>query len=134
MKQTRKNRIRNTRKISKRPTWGYHLTVDARDCDPEAMRSKSTIAAFSKELVDAIDMVAYGPPQIVMFGNGYRKGYTLVQLIETSNIAAHFVEETNDIYLDIFSCKKFKVGDGIAVFQKYFKPSHIKKRFITRRA
>jgi S-adenosylmethionine/arginine decarboxylase-like enzyme len=134
MKQTRKNRIRNTRKISKRPTWGYHLTVDARDCDPEAMRSKSTIAAFSKELVDAIDMVAYGPPQIVMFGNGYRKGYTLVQLIETSNIAAHFVEETNDIYLDIFSCKQFKVGDGIAVFQKYFKPSHINKRFITRRA
>jgi S-adenosylmethionine decarboxylase len=126
VKQTRKNRIR--------PTWGYHLTVDARDCDPEAMRSKSTIAAFSKELVDAIDMVAYGPPQIVMFGTGYKKGYTLVQLIETSNIAAHFVEETNDIYLDIFSCRPFKVGDGIAVFRKYFKPAHIKKRFMTRRA
>jgi S-adenosylmethionine/arginine decarboxylase-like enzyme len=123
-----------TRKIKRRSRWGYHLIVDARDCDPVAMRSKETIRAFVKELVSAIDMVAFGRPQIVMFGTGNKKGYTLVQLIETSDITAHFVEETNDIYLDVFSCKDFKIGDAMAVFNKYFSPGSVKKRFLTRKA
>lgn len=123
-------RSKGTRKVS----WGYHLTIDAGGCDHDALRSKSTIAAFTKELVSRIDMVAYGKPRIVMFGEGNNKGYTLIQLIETSNIAAHFVEETDDIYLDIFSCKKFVLNDAIAVFKKYFKPHTIVKRFFVRQA
>ena len=78
MRKTQKNRTKT------RGRWGYHLIVDARDCDPTAIRSKETIRAFVKELVKAIDMVAFGPPQIVMFGTGNKKGYTLVQLIWTS--------------------------------------------------
>jgi S-adenosylmethionine/arginine decarboxylase-like enzyme len=124
----------NTRKAKSKGSWGYHLTIDAGGCDHDALRSKATIAAFSKELVDKIDMVAYGKPRIVMFGEGNKKGYTLIQLIETSNIAAHFVEETDDIYLDIFSCKKFVLNDAIAVFKKYFKPTTMVKRFIVRQA
>jgi S-adenosylmethionine/arginine decarboxylase-like enzyme len=121
-----------TRKVRRR--WGYHLIVDARDCDPVAIRSKETIRAFVKELVTAIDMVAFGQPQIVMFGTGDKKGYTLVQLIETSDITAHFIEEFNDVYLDVFSCKNFKVADAMGVFTKYFSPRLVKKRFLTRKA
>jgi len=124
----------NTRKIKSKASWGYHLTIDAGSCDHEAIRSKETIAAFTKELVDKIDMVAYGKPRIVMFGEGNKKGYTLIQLIETSNIAAHFVEETDDVYLDIFSCKEFVLNDAIAVFKKYFKPSTMVKRYVKRQA
>jgi S-adenosylmethionine/arginine decarboxylase-like enzyme len=79
-------------------------------------------------------MVAYGPPRIVMFGTGGKKGYTLVQLIETSNITAHFVEEVDAVYLDVFSCKKFKTSDALAVFKKYFKPKTLVKRVFTRQA
>lgn len=131
MAQTRKNKAR---KSVKRSRWGFHLIVDARDCDPQALRSKETIHAFVKELVHVIGMVAFGKPQIVMFGAGNKKGYTLVQLIETSDITAHFVEETNDIYLDIFSCKNFKQSEALGVFKKYFNPGHMKTRFLTRRA
>jgi S-adenosylmethionine/arginine decarboxylase-like enzyme len=127
MAQTRK-------RSSRRACWGYHLIVDARDCDLNAIRSKETIRAFVKELVKEIDMVAFGPPQIVMFGTGNKKGYTLVQLIETSCISAHFVEEFNDVYLDVFSCKAFKQDDALAVFQKYFGPASVKTRFLTRKA
>ena len=127
MAQTRKARKTRSR-------WGHHLIVDARDCDPSAIRSKETIRAFVKELVETIDMVAFGPPQIVMFGTGNKKGYTLVQLIETSNITAHFVEEFNDVYLDVFSCKDFKAADALAVFRKYFGPTSVKTRFLTRKA
>ena len=127
-------RGKQTRKATSKSSWGYHLTIDAGGCDHEAIRSKETIAAFTKELVDKIDMVAYGKPRIVMFGEGNKKGYTLIQLIETSNIAAHFVEETDSVYLDIFSCKAFAIDDAIAVFKKFFKPQSIIKRFFKRQA
>ena len=123
-----------TRKVNGKGCWGQHLTLDAGECDHAAIRSKATIAAFTKELVEKIDMVAYGPPRIVMFGTGGKKGYTLVQLIETSNITAHFVEEVDAVYLDVFSCKKFNSSDAIAVFKKYFNPKTIVKRVFTRQA
>ena len=123
---------RKTRK-SKTP-WGHHLIIDARCCNKEAIRSKHTIETFAKTLVKDIDMVAYGPPQVVMFGEGGKKGYTLVQLIETSNITAHFVEETNDIYFDIFSCKPFNPKIVLQLIKDIFQPTRIKTRFIKRSA
>jgi S-adenosylmethionine/arginine decarboxylase-like enzyme len=130
MNKTRKRRSPCTSKGS----WGYHLIVNASGCDIEAIRSKKIIAAFSKELVKQIDMVAFGKPQIVHFGSAQCKGYTLVQLIETSNITAHFVEETNDIYLDVFSCKSFDPKIALRVFDKYFQPHHKKTKFFKRQA
>lgn len=123
-----------SRKVNGKSCWGYHLTLDAGECDHEAIRSKTTIAAFTKELVEKIGMVAYGLPRIVMFGTGGKKGYTLVQLIETSNITAHFVEEVDAVYLDVFSCKKFDSAVALGVFKKYFKPKSVVKRVFTRQA
>lgn len=108
--------------------------VNAGDCDPIAIRSKPTITAFAKEIVKAIDMVAFGKPQVVMFGTGDKKGYTLVQLIETSCITAHFVEEYDDIYLDIFSCSSFEKSVALAVFRRYFSPKNVNATMIARRA
>jgi S-adenosylmethionine/arginine decarboxylase-like enzyme len=115
-------------------SWGYHLIVDAGSCDPVAIESKDTIAAFSKEIVSELKMIAYGPPEIVLFGRGGKRGYTLVQLIETSDITAHFVSSTKDCYLDVFSCKKFDPDMAINTFKRYFNPKTIVKHFIHRQA
>ena len=123
--------MRTTRK---KRFWGYHLIVNAAGCDAEAIQSKEIINAFSDELVKRIDMVAYGKPQIVRFGTSVQKGYTLVQLIETSCITAHFSEDTNEVYLDVFSCKIFKKNDALTVFNKYFKPKKMNTDFLTRQA
>ena len=121
-----------TRKAKR--SWGYHLIIDAAGCDATAIRSKPTIKAFIKELVPSIDMVAYGAPRIVKFGTGNKKGYTLVQLIETSDITTHFVEETNEAYFDVFSCKSFRPSIAIDIIKKYFKPTKLKTHFIKRQA
>ena len=84
--------------------------------------------------VKKIDMIPYGNPQIVMFGSGNKKGYTLVQLIETSNICAHFVEENNSMYLDVFSCRKFNIGDVESTINDYFFPERIRKVYLERNA
>jgi len=112
--------------------WGYHLIIDAASCAPSAIRCSKNIERFSNTLVNRIDMVPYGKPQIVMFGSGNKKGYTLVQLIETSNITGHFVEETNDLYLDVFSCKKFDINTVESILRSYFSPNNVKTKYLER--
>jgi S-adenosylmethionine/arginine decarboxylase-like enzyme len=79
-------------------------------------------------------MVPFGSPQIQHFGSGNKAGYTLVQLIETSNITAHFVEETNDMYLDVFSCKPFKAEVVSETAREFFGYTHANMQFLTRQA
>lgn len=120
--------------MSENEYWGYHLVLNAGDCDPEAIRSKDVIYKFCKDLVRKINMIAYGEPQIVHFGTGNKAGYTLVQLIETSNICAHFVEETNDIYLDVFSCKFFHQQAVADLVRETFKCSRMQLNHFERKA
>ncbi len=116
--------------------WGYHAMIDVHGCDKEAITNAATVRDFVKELVEAIDMTAYGEPIIVDFANHdpSKGGFTLVQLIETSNICAHFVATTGDAYFDVFSCKEFKVQDVIPVVAKYFKPADGFVKFVYRDA
>lgn len=114
--------------------WGYHLMLDCSGCNHEQITSKDNITEFAKKLVERIDMVAYGEPQVVNFGSGNKQGYTLVQLIETSNICAHFVEENNTMYLDVFSCKPYDNEIVVASVEQYFSPTKVREYFVTRNA
>jgi S-adenosylmethionine/arginine decarboxylase-like enzyme len=114
--------------------WGYHLTLDCASCDPESIRSHDNIYNFTKQLVKDIDMVAYGEPVIVNFGTENKAGYTMFQLIETSNICAHFANEDNTMYLDVFSCKPYDTDVVIELVKQYFKPEKIRPNYLTRQA
>jgi S-adenosylmethionine/arginine decarboxylase-like enzyme len=114
--------------------WGYHAIMNLSRCSALSIRCPRIIKGFSDSLVKRIDMVPYGPPQIVMFGTGNKKGYTLVQLIETSNIMAHFVEENNSAYLDVFSCKPFNPKHVEEHVMDWFNPVHVETYFLKRNA
>jgi S-adenosylmethionine/arginine decarboxylase-like enzyme len=114
--------------------WGYHLIVNAGGCDRQTVSDYGTIYDFTKELVEKIEMVPYGEPQIVHFGEGNKEGYTLVQLIETSNICAHFVNENGDMYLDVFSCKAFDKDIVLNLIDDYFLPSRVNTTYLERQA
>jgi S-adenosylmethionine/arginine decarboxylase-like enzyme len=114
--------------------WGYHLCLDCRACDLEKIKSAENISNFAKELVKRIDMVAFGEPQVVHFGEGNKAGYTLVQLIETSNIGGHFCDDTGDAYIDVFSCKEYDIETVIATVEEFFEPQRVRPNYITRQA
>ena len=114
--------------------WGYHLILDCAACDKSKITDPANIAAFAKELVKRIDMVAYGEPQVIRFGSGNKEGYTLVQLIETSNICAHLCNDTGDGYFDIFSCKEFNNQVVIDIIREFFNPENFNTTFLTRDA
>jgi S-adenosylmethionine/arginine decarboxylase-like enzyme len=113
-------------------TWGYHLQLDCGVCEPSAIRDAVLIYKFSRELVEQIDMKAYGEPQIVWFGTGNKGGYTLIQLIETSNISCHYCEEDSAMFLDVFSCKPFSIDVVKDCVQKYFKPMKMISHYLER--
>jgi S-adenosylmethionine/arginine decarboxylase-like enzyme len=77
-------------------------------------------------------MVAYGEPQIVMFGDGNKKGYTLTQLIQTSNITGHFCEQDNALFLDVFSCKPYEVETAVQCVKDYFEAGIVVRHYMER--
>lgn len=100
--------------------WGILTTVDLHACDPERIRSAQAIEKFVIQLCDLIEMKRFGDPIIVNFGEDERvAGYSLAQLIETSLISGHFANQTNNVYLDIFSCKYYD-PTTVAEFAKEF--------------
>ena len=101
-----------------------------------SITNPDTLRNWVKELVIEIEMVPYGEPQILHFGHNeiHLEGWTVIQLIETSNIIAHFNDHTGEGYIDIFSCKEYDDDLAVAIVKKYFNPSKIRKNFITRQA
>lgn len=108
-------------------TWGYHAVLDIAGCNLDAATNPEVIKEFAKQLVKDIDMVPYGEPQIVHFADHLqdKAGWTLIQLIETSNIMAHFIDSNGDCYMDVFSCKHFNIEDVLKCIDKYFKPKSV---------
>jgi len=112
--------------------WGWHLSVDASHCNKDLIKCRDTIYRFTKQLVNDIDMEAYGEPEIVFFGNSDKSGFTMQQLISTSNICAHFVDEYKALFLDVFSCKPFETTIVVELVKKYFQAQHVNTTFNTR--
>ena len=112
--------------------WGYHLMLNVSGCDHGSITSYDNVYYFSKQLVEDIDMVSFGEPQIINFGSGNKAGFTLVQLIETSNICAHFCNETDTFYLDVFSCKTFNPDVVFNLVKEFFKSEKIDSLFVIR--
>jgi|TARA_R110000868_G_scaffold330021_1_gene590941 S-adenosylmethionine/arginine decarboxylase-like enzyme len=112
--------------------WGSELTLDCGKCDPLLIKDAEHIKAFARDLVVAIDMKAFGDPIVIHFGTEDKMGYTLVQLIETSNITAHFSEDTGSAFINVFSCRTFDKQVVSKVVLKYFKPRLITMKMTDR--
>ena len=88
--------------------WGIATSIDIYECNPQTIRDADKIRQFVVDLCELIKMRRFGDTRIVHFGEDERvAGYSMVQLIETSLISAHFANQTNATYLDVFSCKPY---------------------------
>lgn len=98
--------------------WGLWSGIDLRSCNPDSVRSEEKVKEFVKKLCNKIKMKRFGETVVVNFGNDERvSGFSMTQLIETSLVSAHFVNQTNNIFLDVFSCS-FYNPEEIAEFAK----------------
>lgn len=150
--------------ILERPTneeiesaWGMELVFDLTGCDPATIRSKRELRRFSRELCKVIDMKRYRAPVIFPLSllflprrrakrfaldNPKTAGFTLSQLIYTSNVTIHFAEggdhfaEAGDhagsAFGNVFSCKKFDVDKAIAFIKAFFGATGVEARVLIR--
>lgn len=102
------------------------ISIDMYGCNPETLRSKEKIQEFVIELCKLIEVTRFGETVIVDFGEDPRiSGYSMVQLIETSLVSAHFANQSNAIYLNVFSCKEFNHHLVEDFAQKFFEAKSI---------
>lgn len=103
------------------PSWGKHLVVDAAGCN-EAINNKEIVTQWVDQLVNDIDMIAFGRPEVHWFADHdiTKAGISAVQLITTSAIVCHFVPHTWTLHLDVFSCKDFDTQIVLKLLQEYF--------------
>lgn len=111
--------------------YGKHLILTAKNCN-DALLSIEILAQFLRELVPAIDMVAYGEPIVARFGQGIEVGISAVQLIETSAITIHTNDQARELYLDVFSCKGFNESIVVNKIQKRFAPDRVNFQILLR--
>lgn len=105
--------------------WGIASAIDIYNCDFHRIRDADLIRQFVVELCDLIEMKRFGETQVVHFGEDERvAGYSMVQLIETSLISGHFANQTNAVYLDVFSCKPYLPETVQSFAQRFFQGSH----------
>ena len=100
--------------------WGMMAVIDLQDCERARLADPDTIRRFVPEVIEAIDMVRYGPLHIERFGEGELEGWSAMQFIETSSLTIHTDEFGDRCYIDLFSCKPFEPELAAAIAVKHF--------------
>jgi S-adenosylmethionine/arginine decarboxylase-like enzyme len=116
------------------PPWGLLTCIDLYECNPETIRDAEKIREFVVKLCDLIEMKRFGETQVVHFGEEERvAGYSMTQLIETSLISAHFANQTNTTYLDVFSCKVYDSQAVVDFAKGFFQAKRVNIQVIQRK-
>lgn len=106
----------------KKTEYGIELIVDLYDCDYSVITSQNKLRKFAKEVCQVIKMKPYGEPIIPNFGFSLSKtaGPSLVQLIESSGITAHYSPHWRLVCLNIFTCRSFDVEKTFKFVKDFF--------------
>ena len=110
--------------------WGWHYSVDG--VGDDRVKDGETIKAFGFDLIKSVNMEAHGECQLEHFGKDNKKGWTFSQLITTSNMCMHCVDSTNEVYMDLFSCKPIEVNVVKNKLKEYFNLEVHNDRFFVR--
>lgn len=115
-------------------TYGYELVMDLYECNKKIIGSKKKLKEYADKLCKLIKMKQYGETLIPYFGEkeAFTKGYSLVQLIETSSITGHFSDFWARAYINIFSCQKFDRIAAKKFTRQFFQAKRVKNRFLVR--
>ena len=114
--------------------WGETLTIDLGECDGDIIRDGNLIKEFMETLIKKIGMKQYGNVLLERFALHDTKvaGYSAMVFLETSSITSHYAEESNSVYIDIFSCSDIPRRIAIDYCMQYFKAKYVRSNFQVR--
>ncbi len=121
-------------KYEKNASWGILTSVDLHSCNPNLIRGEDKIKEFVMELCDFIKVKRFRDCIVVHFGEKEEiEGFSMVQLIESSLVSGHFANKTNNVYLDIFSCKYYNPKKVADFCKSFFKAKDYRLNYIFRK-
>lgn len=108
--------------MSKKEVWGILTTVDISGASSEAINDTAVMNNFVKTMLERLDMVPIGDTQIVWCetNDPAKVGYTILQILQDSNITAHLCSATNCGFFDIFSCKPYEPSMVLETVLEFF--------------
>ena len=100
------------------------------------MKDRAAVKQWIRNLVVDIGMKPIGDPHIEYTAGDIedKAGYTVIQIVVTSSIVAHFVDNLSQIYLDVFSCKRFDHDVVQSSVSNAFGATTFSKYYLTRQA
>ena len=121
-------------KKKEKKIFGYELVLDLFECDAEVITSSKKLKQYVDRLCKLIKMKQYGKTLLPYFGEKemFTKGYSLVQLIETSSITGHFSDYWKTAYVNIFSCKLYDHTLAKKFTKEFFGAKRVKSRYLVR--
>jgi len=115
--------------------FGQELVLDLYKCDLDKISNGEHIKNYLVKLCeDVIHMKRFGEPWVEHFGhdNPITSGYSMMQMIETSNVSGHFSEHKRSCYINIFSCKWFDPESARRFSKVWFGARKVKSKLINR--
>lgn len=109
--------------------YGMELIIDLYNCDVSTFTRKS-IRNYLKILCDEIIFMErealhwwdyHGIPEEDQPKEIHLRGTSVVQFIKTSNIVIHTLDLLGNVYINIFSCKKFNADIAREFTGRFFK-------------
>ncbi|MCL5410912.1 MAG: S-adenosylmethionine decarboxylase [Patescibacteria group bacterium] len=94
-------------KTNRELTKTYHIVFDAIGCNEENLDSEKFVFKLLMQIPKLIDMKVLSGPNIIRDYNPDKKGVTGFAIINFSHISIHTFPSTQEIYIDIFSCREF---------------------------
>ncbi len=113
--------------------WGLLSSIDLHSCNPNLVRSESKIKEFVKQLCALLNLRRFKETIMINFGSDERvAGFSMAQLIDTSLISGHFVNKTNNIFLDVFSCKFYNPIQAAKFAKQFFQAKDYQLNYLIR--
>lgn len=100
--------------------FGTELQLDLGNCDPAIIRIPGELVSWAQLLAEKIEMKWYGRPIEQHFGNEHVRGWTVIQLIETSNISVHANDDNLSAFVNVFSCRPFDTEQATEFTVSFF--------------
>ncbi len=97
----------------------YHIVVDGINCEGNVLYREDIIRQLVTEIAGICKMnIVYGP--ILVQGIPQNPGVTCFAIIDYSHISIHTFTQTNEVCVDVFSCKPFEYQEVKLHVQKTF--------------
>ena len=93
--------------MKKKFTKTYHIIFDAFGCNKNFLNDEKFILEILFDIPKIIKMRILSGPNLVRGYNKINPGISAFEIIDKSHVSIHTFLKTREIYIDIFSCKRF---------------------------